>query len=850
MKQRPHSHISRRSFLASAAALGLAARVAEAAEPADHNHTAYQLHFAQPASKWPNALPVGNGRLGAMVFGGIVQERIQLNEESIWDGEPNRDRTNPGAAAALPKIRAALFAGDVTLAEQLATDDMLSMPRRMPCYQTLGDLHIDHAPMGFAAQADATNYRLELDLDTAIATTRYTCNSITITREVFSSAPDQVIAIALRSDAPKALHLRLTLDRPGNHQVAAVSDDTLEMTGQALPVNDNPGLPVKEHQTGVRFLAQLRAIVHGGTVSSDSTADSPALTIQAADSVLLLVDCATSYRYPAHNGRAAGVDADVLVGDVPAMRSAVAHNLRSAAARPWTQLRARHIADHQRYFRRLEFSFGSDPLAATPTDERVRAIKQGGVDEHLLPIYLQFGRYMLISSSRPGTLAANLQGIWNESVDPPWGSKYTVNINAEMNYWFAEAANLAACQLPLFDLLEATARSGAQTAREIYGARGSVVHHNTDIWGDSGPIDGLGGGIWAMGANWLALHAWKHYSFTGDRRFLAEQGYPLLRRCTLFLLDYLVRDPATGHLTTGPSCSPENSYRLPNGHAHHLCMGPTMDIAITRSVFARMLQTAAVLRHTPAMQADAELLTRVREAWLQLPPYQIAPDGRLQEWPQDYAETEPGHRHISHLFGLFPEDQITTETTPELAHAARRSLDVRLANGSGSTGWSRSWIINCMARLGDGEACHANLLELFRQSTRGNLFDVCGLKENSPFQVDGNLGAPAGILEMLVQSHGFTPLTPPSSDTDYVTERIELRILPALPKAWPQGFVRGVRVRGGAEGDLHWTQNAGARLTLRASSDRSYRITPPPGLKTAADVLHAKAGCTYTLHFS
>jgi alpha-L-fucosidase 2 len=850
MKQHPYSAISRRNFLTSAAAVGLLPRSMRAQATGSAPTRPYLLHFAQPASKWPNALPVGNGRLGAMVFGGIAQERIQLNEESIWDGEPNRDRTNPAAAAAIPRIRAALFAGDVTLAEQMATDDLLSMPRRMPCYQTLGDLHLDLTPMGIRADADGTDYRLELDLDTAIATTRYTVGGVTLTREVFSSAPDQVIAVALHASVPHALHLRITLDRPGDHHTSQAAADTLEMTGQALPVNDNPGLPVKEHQTGVRFLTQLHATAIGGTVTAGDAANGPALEVRAATSVLLLLDCATSYRYPAHNGRSSGTDADVLVGDLPAMRRAVVQNIRRAAARPLAQLRARHVADHQRYFRRQQLSFGEDPSAATPTDMRIRAVKQGAEDVHLLPIYFQFGRYMLLCSSRPGTLAANLQGIWNESVDPPWGSKYTVNINAEMNYWFAEAANLVECQLPLFELLATTARSGTQTAQQIYSARGSVVHHNTDIWGDSGPIDGLGGGIWPMGANWLALHAWKHYTFTGDRRLLAGQGYPLLRRCALFLLDYLVRDPATGHLTTGPSCSPENSYRLPNGEVHHLCMGPTMDIAITRSLFARLLQAAAVLEGTPAVTADAALLDKVRAAWQQLPPYQIAPDGRLQEWPHDYAETEPGHRHISHLFGLFPEDQITRETTPELAQAARRALDVRLAHGSGSTGWSRSWIINCMARLGDGEACHANLLELFRQSTRGNLFDVCGLKESSPFQIDGNLGAPAGILEMLLQSHDSTPLTPPAQTSAYTDLTIPLRVLPALPKAWQHGYIRGLRVRGGAEVDLQWTFGQSAQLTLRATSARTYRIVPPPTMKTTQELLRTRPGDSYTLRFS
>jgi alpha-L-fucosidase 2 len=455
---------------------------------------------------------------------------------------------------------------------------------------------------------------------------------------------------------------------------------------------------------------------------------------------------------------------------------------------------------------------GVDPNAAVPTDVRVKTIKDGGEDVHLLPIYFQFGRYMLISSSRAGTLAANLQGIWNELVDPPWGSKYTININTEMNYWFAESANLSECHLPMFDLLHATVAPGRRTAKAIYGARGSVVHHNTDIWGDGVPIDALGGGVWPMGANWMSMHLWHHYAFTGDPEFLEQHTYPALREYATFLLDYLVRDPHTGHLTTGPSCSPENAYDYTDGKAHHLCMGPTMDIAITRSVLARLLQVASSLG-----LPDDELLTRARADMRELPPYKIAPDGRLQEWPENWPDHEPGHRHISHLWGLYPEDQITVQATPELARAARVVLDKRLAAGGGSTGWSRSWIINCMARLGDGEACYANILELFRQSTRTNLLDVCGLKEDSPFQIDGNLGGPAGFVEMLLQSHGVTPLLPPAAGVAWPDEGQTIRLLPALPTAWPRGSFRGLRARGGVEIDCEWREGQFAQATMRFS---------------------------------
>lgn len=825
--------VTRRSFLAGAAAFtstvgrhSLAGTVnrthGQAPEPANGE---FVLHFAQPASKWPNALPVGNGRLGAVVFGEPGLERIQLNEESIWDGEPNRDRSNPKAGEAIPRIRELLFAGQIGQAEALAVSDVLSVPRRMPCYQTLGDLHLDFSAMGLGKEASVQDYRLQLDLDTAIVTTSFAWQGVRYTREVFASAPDQVIVIRLTADQPGNISFSAMLGRPRSFTVARPSRNSLTLSGQALPLNDNPNLPVKEHQTGVRFFAEMRAVLEGGQLQPAGETHGTALQVLNANTVTLFVDCATSYRYPARAGKLAGVDADVLTGDPDAMRAAVERDLTAAARRPYAQLRERHITDHQRLFRRASFTLGSDPQREVPTDVRVERMKGGAEDIHLLPVYFQYGRYMLISSSRPGTLAANLQGIWNESVDPPWGSKYTVNINAEMNYWFAESANLSECHLPLFDLLRATRPQGTRTAQALYKAHGTVVHHNTDLWGDAGPIDGLGGGVWAMGSNWLSLHLWTHYVYTGDRRFLVEQAYPSLRENATFLLEYLVRDPHTGHLTTGPSCSPENAYELPDGHSYNLCMGPTMDISITRSVFARLLEAASLLAGTEPVQGDADLLQRVRSAWAQLPPFQIAPDGRLQEWQVDYKDHEPGHRHISHLFGLFPDDQITPGGTPALAQAARKALDRRLAAGSGSTGWSRSWIVNCMARLGDGEAAYQNIRELFRQSIRPNLFDVCGLKENSPFQIDGNLGAPNGFIEMLLQSHGETPLEPPSNFAP--PENVTLRLLPALPKAWPNGSFRGLRARGGLEVDCTWNDGRFATATLKASLRKQVHILLP-----------------------
>ncbi|HEX4156655.1 MAG TPA: glycoside hydrolase family 95 protein [Acidobacteriaceae bacterium] len=833
------SRISRRRFLHDAAlssaalsrrrAFGLHAPPYSSESAVDWSQ--FKLFYLRPAPTWPDALPVGNGRLGAMVFGHPTLEHIQLNEDSIWDGE-RRDRDNPRAGSAVPEIRKLLFAGKVHEAETLAVEDMLSIPRRMPCYQTLGDLHLDFSGSGLSADT-ITNYRFELDLDRAIVTTTFTHAGLQHTREVFSSAPDQVIVIHLSASQPGKLSFNATLDRPGNHQTSIVNSTTLALTGEALPVHDNPGLPVKERQTGIRFLAYLRARADGGAITTTpGTADSPTtLSVTNANAVTLLLDCATSFRHP--SGEAA-------------MSAAVEQHLRAAHARTYPQLRERHITDHRAIFRRasLELGAGPDSNASLPTDERMRRIKTGNADLNLLPIYFQFGRYLLISSSRPGTLAANLQGIWNNSVNPPWGSKYTVNINAEMNYWIAERTNLADLHTPFFDLLDMTLPAGERVARTYYRARGTVVHHNTDIWGDAGPIDGLGGGVWPMGAAWMSTQLWDAFQYSGDLEFLRDRAYPRLRQCAVFLLDYLTPSP-DGYLVTGPSCSPENAYILPDGTKANLCMAPTMDIEITRAIFHQTTEAARLLH------VDDALIVRMTAAAARLPPYKIGRFGNLQEWQQDYIESEPGHRHISHLWALYPNDAITLRGTPTLAEACRVALNRRLAYGGGSTGWSRAWIVNCFARLEDGDRCHEQLMKLLALSTRDNLFDVCGIKRNSYYQIDGNLGGPAGMAEMLLQSHAGV-----------------IRFLPALPSAWPTGRFLGLRARGIATIDLTWQNGKATQAVLRTTLDRDLTLAAPRGQRIISalaahhrsalspadegDVykLHARRGETCTLLFS
>ncbi|MES2391707.1 MAG: glycoside hydrolase N-terminal domain-containing protein, partial [Acidobacteriota bacterium] len=636
------------------------------------------------------------------------------------------------------------------------------------------------------------------------------------TREVFSSAPDQTLIIRLTSSARGKINCTLRLDRLSSATTTALAPNHLAITGQALPVNDNPHLPVKEHQTGIRFRGELLVKTEGGTCTSANNQ----LHIAGATSATLFFVAATEHR----------------VRDMAAACSTYLHS----ATIPYAELRRRHIRDYQPFFRRCDLQLLNtpDPNADVPTDIRMQRIKAGGEDLQLLPIYFQFGRYMLISSSRPGTMAANLQGIWNESVDPPWGSKYTININTEMNYWPAETTNLSDLTAPLYDLIDSTRAPGAITAKRYYKAAGFVAHHNTDIWGDTVPIDGLGGGIWAMGANWLALHLWEHYEFTGDAAFLRNRAYPVLRDCARFLLDYLVPSP-DGYLMSGPSLSPENRYRLPDGAAVSLCMSPTMDVEITHAIFNRIEWA------TKLLNLDHDLAQRTSAAAAKLPPFKISKTGGLQEWFYDYEETELGHRHISHLFALYPDHQITLDKTPELAAAARATLDRRLANGSGSTGWSRAWIANCFARLRDGDKCHHNLMELLSLCTRTNLFDVCGLKSNSPFQIDGNLGAPAAIAEMLLQSHDGS-----------------IRLLPALPQLWSSGKVTGLRARGGLEVSLTWKDHSITEATLSATLNRKHTLIVHTGQRIVSiagtSITHtdggatftAQTGHTYTLHFA